>query len=209
MPRRSSGAHQAPPSAPVQGGGSIVGRIGGSASSNFPHSRLQLLVALPPRTAPAPPFCSSSPFTPFAPPSRVSFRFPHADTMPRRSFGGRSAPRAAPRAAPVRNPPQPAHQAPPPAPVQGGGSILGGIGSTIDQGVASAKGSAMAHRAADAAMGPRTTRHETVVTEASAAAATLMGNAVGSDARGLPSKVFQNCGNNFGSHIGQCKFHLG
>nr|CAD1827902.1 unnamed protein product [Ananas comosus var. bracteatus] len=61
---------------------------------------------------------------------------------------------------------------PPSAPVQGGGSIVGRIGSTIAQGVASGTGSAMAHRAADAAMGPQTTRHETEVTEASAAAAT-------------------------------------
>nr|CAD1827908.1 unnamed protein product [Ananas comosus var. bracteatus] len=102
-----------------------------------------------------------------------------------------------------------AHQAPPSAPVQGGGSIVGRIGSTIAQGVASGTGSAMAHRAADAAMGPQTTRHETEVTEASAAAATPMGNVVGSDARGLPSKVFQDCGNNFGSHISKCEFILG
>nr|CAD1828012.1 unnamed protein product [Ananas comosus var. bracteatus] len=74
--------------------------------------------------------------------------------MARRSSGGRSAPRAAPRAAPVRNPPQPARQAPPPAPAQGGGSILGGIGSTIAQGMAFGTGSAMAHRAVDAVMGP-------------------------------------------------------
>nr|CAD1827911.1 unnamed protein product [Ananas comosus var. bracteatus] len=65
-------------------------------------------------------------------------------------------------------------QAPPPAPAQGGGSILGGIGSTIAQGMAFGTGSAMAHRAVDAVMGPRTIQHETVATEATAAAATPM-----------------------------------
>ncbi|XP_020087527.1 hemiasterlin resistant protein 1 [Ananas comosus] len=128
--------------------------------------------------------------------------------MARRSSGGRSAPRAAPRAAPVRNPPQPARQAPPPAPAQGGGSILGGIGSTIAQGMAFGTGSAMAHRAVDAVMGPRTIQHETVATEATAAAATPMGNAVGSDACGLHSKAFQDCVNNFGSDISKCQFYL-
>ncbi|GMY25230.1 Synaptonemal complex protein 1 [Fagus crenata] len=89
--------------------------------------------------------------------------------MARRS-SGRSAPRAAPRRAPVRNPPQTVNQAPPPAPVQsgGGGSILGGIGSTIAQGMAFGTGSAVAHRAVDAVMGPRTIQHETVASEAAA-----------------------------------------
>ncbi|KAF8681833.1 hypothetical protein HU200_045275 [Digitaria exilis] len=106
-------------------------------------------------------------------------------------LSGRSAPRPAPRAAPVRNPPQPARQAPPPAPAQtSGGSILGGIGSTIAQGMAFGTGSAMAHRAVDAVMGPRTIQHETVVSEAAAAApAAPMMNA---DSCGNHSKAFQD-----------------
>ncbi|XP_042393985.1 hemiasterlin resistant protein 1-like [Zingiber officinale] len=129
--------------------------------------------------------------------------------MPRRSSGGRSAPRAAPRPAPMRNPPQPVHQAPPPAPVQAGGSVLGGIGSTIAQGMAFGTGSAIAHSAIDAVMGPRTIQHETVASEAAAAVpAAPMGNAVGTDACGVHSKAFQDCVNNFGSDISKCQFYL-
>uniref|UniRef100_A0A0D9VXK4 CHCH domain-containing protein n=1 Tax=Leersia perrieri TaxID=77586 RepID=A0A0D9VXK4_9ORYZ len=127
--------------------------------------------------------------------------------MPRRS-SARSAPRPAPRAAPVRNPPQPARQAPPPAPQQsGGGSILGGIGSTIAQGMAFGTGSAMAHRAVDAVMGPRTIQHETVVSEA-AASATPMANATASDSCSIHSRAFQDCINNYGSDISKCQFYL-
>jgi hypothetical protein len=121
-------------------------------------------------------------------------------------FAARSRP--APRAAPVRNPPQPARQAPPPAPAQnGGGSILGGIGSTIAQGMAFGTGSAMAHRAVDAVMGPRTIQHETVVSEA-AASATPMANATPSDSCSIHSKAFQDCINNYGSDISKCQFYL-
>ncbi|CAK9184453.1 unnamed protein product [Ilex paraguariensis] len=84
--------------------------------------------------------------------------------MARRSYGGRSRP--APRPGPAHNPPAPAHQAPPPAPapVQGGsgGSMLGGIGSTIAQGMAFGTGSAIAHRVVDAMLGPYAIQHETV-----------------------------------------------
>ncbi|TVU45650.1 hypothetical protein EJB05_05141 [Eragrostis curvula] len=127
--------------------------------------------------------------------------------MPRRSSGGRSA-RPAPRAAPVRNPPQPARQAPPPAPAQqsGGGSILGGIGSTIAQGMAFGTGSAMAHRAVDAVMGPRTIQHETVVSEAAAAAPAAP--AMSTDSCNIHSKAFQDCINNYGSDISKCQFYL-
>lgn len=62
----------------------------------------------------------------------------------------------------------------------------------LSSGMAFGTGSAMAHRAVDAVMGPRTIQHEAVVTEATAAAATPMGNAVGSDACGLHSKAFQD-----------------
>ncbi|KAF8406118.1 hypothetical protein HHK36_008198 [Tetracentron sinense] len=67
---------------------------------------------------------------------------------------GRPALRAAPRAAPVRNPPQPASPTPPPALAQGGsgGSMIGGLGGTIAQGVAFGTGSAVAHRAVDAGL---------------------------------------------------------
>ncbi|XP_041014577.1 uncharacterized protein C6C3.02c-like [Juglans microcarpa x Juglans regia] len=131
--------------------------------------------------------------------------------MPRRSSGGRSASRAPPRPAPVRNPPQPVNHSPPPAPAQAvsGGSILGGIGSTIAQGMAFGTGSAVAHRAVDAVMGPRTIQHETVVSEAAAAAPASTTNSLsGSDACNVHSKAFQDCLNNYGNDISKCQFYM-
>ncbi|KAL8188955.1 hypothetical protein R6Q57_029475 [Mikania cordata] len=125
--------------------------------------------------------------------------------MPRRSSGGRSA--RAPARAPARNPPAPVHHAPPPAPVQssGGGSMLGGIGSTIAQGMAFGTGSAVAHRAVDAVMGPRTIQHETV---AAAAPETAAPSSSYSDACGMHYKAFQDCINSSGSDIGKCQFYM-
>ncbi|KAF6149147.1 hypothetical protein GIB67_026003 [Kingdonia uniflora] len=126
--------------------------------------------------------------------------------MPRRSSGGRSAPR---RPGPVRNPPQPVSHAPPPAPVQGGGgSMLGGMGSMIAQGMAFGGGSAVTHRAVDAVMGPRTIQHETVASEATAAPAANMNSIGGSDVCNIHSKAFQDCLNNYGTDISKCQFYL-
>ncbi|KAG8062140.1 hypothetical protein GUJ93_ZPchr0003g17658 [Zizania palustris] len=119
--------------------------------------------------------------------------------MARRSSG-----RSAPRRAPVRNPPHSARQAPPPAPAQSRRSSFLG---TIAEGVAFGTGSAMAHRAVDAIMGPRTVQHETVVSEAAASAAP-MGNAAGSDSCNDHSKAFQDCINNYASDISKCQFYL-
>ncbi|XP_027106167.1 uncharacterized protein [Coffea arabica] len=130
--------------------------------------------------------------------------------MPRRSTGGRPAPRPAARPAPARNPPQPVNHAPPPAPVQasGGGSLLGNIGSTIAQGMAFGTGSAMAHRAADAVMGPRTIQHETVGSEAAAAPAPTTNSMGGSDACSVHAKAFQDCLNGYGNDISKCQFYM-
>ncbi|KAJ4847915.1 hypothetical protein Tsubulata_011751 [Turnera subulata] len=131
--------------------------------------------------------------------------------MPRRSSGGRSASRPAPRPAPACSPPpQPVNHAPPPAPAQssGGGSLLGGIGSTIAQGMAFGTGSAVAHRAVDAVMGPRTIQHETVVSEAAAAAPAPPAGSMGADACSVHSKAFQDCVSNFGSDISRCQFYM-
>ncbi|KZV22740.1 hypothetical protein F511_05372 [Dorcoceras hygrometricum] len=127
--------------------------------------------------------------------------------MPRRSSGGRSA-RPAPRPAPARNPPQPVNHAPPPAPVQSssGGSMLGGLGSTIAQGMAFGTGSAVAHRAVDSVMGPRTIQHETVVSEAAAVPASS--SIGGSDACMVHSKAFQDCISSYGSDISKCQFYM-
>ncbi|KAL0557825.1 hypothetical protein IC582_006376 [Cucumis melo] len=128
--------------------------------------------------------------------------------MPRRSSGGRSAPRPAARA-PARNPPAPVNSAPPPAPVQGGGggSMLGGLGATIAQGMAFGTGSAVAHRAVDAVMGPRTIQHETIDSSASSAPS-VANNSGGSDACNVQSKSFQDCLNHYGSDISKCQFYL-
>ncbi|XP_042758039.2 uncharacterized protein LOC122197916, partial [Lactuca sativa] len=86
-------------------------------------------------------------------------------------------------------PPAPVNQSPPPAPVQssGGGSIFGGIGSTIAQGMAFGTGSVVAHRAVDSIMGPRTIQHEIVGATVLDASAT---NTSVSDACGMHSKAF-------------------
>ncbi|XWS39794.1 hypothetical protein CRYUN_Cryun18bG0085000 [Craigia yunnanensis] len=131
--------------------------------------------------------------------------------MARRS-SGRSASRPAPRAAPTRSPPpQPAQHAPPPAPAQSGsGGLLGGIGSTIAQGMAFGTGSAVAHRAVDAVMGPRTIQHETVVSEVAAASAqaATTNSFTGSDACNIHSKAFQDCLNSYGNEISKCQFYM-
>ncbi|KAL4303151.1 hypothetical protein GQ457_10G019870 [Hibiscus cannabinus] len=143
----------------------------------------------------------------------ISRHFINSSTsnMPRRS-SGRSASRPAPRPAPARSPPpQPAHHAPPPAPAQsGGGSMLGGIGSTIAQGMAFGTGSAVAHRAVDAVMGPRTIQHETVVSEAAAAPApaATANSFSGSDACSIHTKAFQDCLNSYGNEISKCQFYM-
>ncbi|XP_040966075.1 coiled-coil-helix-coiled-coil-helix domain-containing protein 10, mitochondrial isoform X1 [Gossypium hirsutum] len=132
--------------------------------------------------------------------------------MPRRS-SGRSASRPASRPASARSPPpQPAHHAPPPAPAQSGsgGSLLGGIGSTIAQGMAFGTGSAVAHRAVDAVMGPRTIQHETVVSEAAAAPApaTTSNSLAGTDSCSIHYKAFQDCLNSYGSELSKCQFYM-
>ncbi|XP_028788638.1 coiled-coil-helix-coiled-coil-helix domain-containing protein 10, mitochondrial-like [Neltuma alba] len=130
--------------------------------------------------------------------------------MPRGSSSGRSS-RSVPRPAAARNPPtQPAHHAPPPAPVQSGsgGSLLGGIDSTIAVGMAFGTGGAVAHRAVDAVMGPQTIQHETVVAEGATAAAAPTANSLGSDACGVHTKAFQGCLNSYGNDTSKYQFYM-
>ncbi|XP_071691654.1 uncharacterized protein [Rutidosis leptorrhynchoides] len=125
--------------------------------------------------------------------------------MARRSSGGRSS--RAPARAPAPKSPAPVKGAPAPAPVQGnsGGSILGSIGSTIADGLAWGTGNAVAHRAVDAVMGPRTIKHETVT--ATVPEATAANNSY-SDACGMHTKAFQDCLNSSGSDISKCQFYM-
>ncbi|ONM02217.1 proton-dependent oligopeptide transport (POT) family protein [Zea mays] len=80
--------------------------------------------------------------------------------------------------------------APPAAPGRDGGgcSILGGIGSTIAQGMEFGTGSAMAHRVVNGVMRPQTVQHEIVVSEAAAPAAPVMDG----DACNIHSNAFQD-----------------
>ncbi|KAL0888257.1 hypothetical protein Bca101_012240 [Brassica carinata] len=135
--------------------------------------------------------------------------------MPRRSSGGSSGYRARPapaRPAPARNPPpQTVKHAPPPATAQPqrSGSVFGGIGSTIADGMAWGTGNAISHRVMDAVMGPRTIKHETVVSEAApASAASPVANSTGSASCDTQSKAFQDCVNSYGSDISKCQFYM-
>ncbi|MTV28879.1 coiled-coil-helix-coiled-coil-helix domain-containing protein [Nitriliruptoraceae bacterium ZYF776] len=85
--------------------------------------------------------------------------------------------------------------------------MLGGIGSTIAQGMAFGTGSAVAHRAVDAVVGPRTIQHEHVGSAAPEAAAAST-NSSFSDACGMHSKAFQDCINSSGSDISKCQFYM-
>ncbi|XP_057505388.1 uncharacterized protein C6C3.02c-like [Actinidia eriantha] len=124
--------------------------------------------------------------------------------MPRRSSGGMSrSARSAASWAPQRNPPQPATTAPPPAPVQKG-SVTGGLGSIVAEGMAFGGGSAIAHRAVDAMMGPRVIKHETVASSVPSVASVY----TGSDACVDQSKAFTDCLNYYGSEISKCQFYM-
>ena len=59
-------------------------------------------------------------------------------------------------------------------------------------GMAFGTGSAIAHRAADAVMGPRTVQHEMVASQAAAAAPAPTTNSFGGDACSVQSKAFQD-----------------
>lgn len=59
-------------------------------------------------------------------------------------------------------------------------------------GMAFGTGSAVAHRAVDAVLGPRTIQHETVVSEAAAAPAPTTNSLAGADSCSMHSKAFQD-----------------
>ncbi|KAL5777421.1 hypothetical protein ACOSP7_010347 [Xanthoceras sorbifolium] len=133
--------------------------------------------------------------------------------MPRRSSVGASAPRPRHAAhAPVRNPPQPVAHAPPPALAQGGnGSMMGGVGAAVADGLAFGTGSAIAHRAVDSVLGPRVIHHETVTSSAPGAAPASTpntGSLGGVDACSGQFKALQDCLNNYGSDISKCQFYM-
>ncbi len=85
--------------------------------------------------------------------------------------------------------------------------MLGGLASTIAQGMAFGTGSAVAHRAVDSMMGPRTVQHEYAQQEGSGSAAAVASS--GSvDSCANQSKAFQDCLNANGSDIAKCQFYV-
>ncbi|XP_076954827.1 uncharacterized protein LOC143629437 [Bidens hawaiensis] len=76
----------------------------------------------------------------------------------------------------------------------------------IAEGMAFGTGSAIAHRAADAIMGPRIIKHETVPAAGPEAAAATTSSY--SDACGMHYKAFQDCINSSGSDISKCQFYM-
>lgn len=85
--------------------------------------------------------------------------------------------------------------------------MFSGIGSTIAQGMAFGTGSAVAHRAVDSVMGPRTIQHETVES-ASASSAAPVGSNMFSSSCDIHAKAFQDCIGSYGSDISKCQFYM-
>eukprot|EP00897_Mesotaenium_endlicherianum_P010744 jgi/Mesen1/9699/ME000069S09114 len=126
----------------------------------------------------------------------------------RRAAPARPAPRAAPRPAATHHnpPPAPVQHAAPPATQQGGGGMLGGMMGMIGQGLAFGGGSAVAHRAVDAVMGPRTVQHEHASADPAPAAPASASSAA--DACVYQTKAFQDCVTANEDDVGKCQFYL-
>lgn len=88
--------------------------------------------------------------------------------------------------------------------------MLSGIGSTIAQGLAFGTGSAVAHRAVDSVMGPRTVVHEHqgAPAEQGGVQGGAMAQPASADACVNQSKAFQDCVNANNSDIGKCQFYV-
>ncbi|CAM6100516.1 unnamed protein product [Calypogeia fissa] len=130
--------------------------------------------------------------------------------MPRNRSAGRPSPRPAARS---YNSPPPArvNQAPPPAiPQQStGGSMFGGLAGTIAQGMAFGTGSAVAHRAVDAVVGPRTVTHEHAqVSDGQGNVSESQLTTMSHGACTNQSKAFQDCIQANNSDIGKCQFYV-
>lgn len=118
--------------------------------------------------------------------------------MPRSRTSRPSRPWTAP--AVVRPPPPAVQQAQSPG-------MMRGIGSTIAEGMAFGGGSAVAHRAVDAVMGPRTMHHEvTQITQSGAS--TGGGQSQEVDACVNQAKAFKDCLKANANDIGKCQFYV-
>ncbi|CAL1395510.1 unnamed protein product [Linum trigynum] len=113
-------------------------------------------------------------------------------------------------------PPQKAAAAPPLAPMQSRSQnepiARGGLGAAVADGLAWGTGTAVAHRAVDAVLGPRTIKHESSAassepTAAMQAAAATPNSTINSSCD-AQSKALQDCLNMFGTDIGKCQFYM-
>jgi hypothetical protein len=93
--------------------------------------------------------------------------------------------------------------------------MLGGVMGMVGQGLAFGTGSAVAHRAVDAVMGPRTVQHEHMnippqmpPQQQEVAVSALSAPPSVADACGNYMKSFQECINVNGTDISKCQFYL-
>mmetsp|Transcript_37451 Transcript_37451/g.58525 ORF Transcript_37451/g.58525 Transcript_37451/m.58525 type:complete len:177 (+) Transcript_37451:30-560(+) len=107
-------------------------------------------------------------------------------------------------AAPQAPPPAMAPAAAPPAAAGGGGGVLSGIAGTVVQGMAFGTGSAVANRAVDAVMGPRTVEH----VHSNQPAAPQQAAAPAGGACGNEMKMFQDCVTNSGGDVSACQAYM-
>lgn len=125
--------------------------------------------------------------------------------MPRGSRNSRpSRPAARPSTAPavLRAPPA---VAVPQQQQQQTGGLMRGIGSTIAEGMAFGGGSAVAHRAVDAVMGPRTVHHEvTQVTQSSSSSTSQEVDTACAN----QAKAFKDCLQANANDVGKCQFYV-
>jgi len=126
--------------------------------------------------------------------------------MPRRGGGGASRPAA--RRAPAPPPRPAAKSAPPPAPAPqssgGGGGMMGGMAGMVMQGMAMGTGSAIAHRAVGAVMGPTSSYGTSAAPEAGGEATP----AAPADPCGNQRTAFSACIEQNGSDINQCQSYV-
>lgn len=128
--------------------------------------------------------------------------------MPRNRSSGRSM-RPVSRAPP----PAPVQRTPPPAPLQQSSNGRGGFGSVIADGMAFGTGSAVAHRAVDSIMGPRTVQHEHVqgsqtTPSSSGATSSPVNNSSSQDVCINQAKAFEDCLRANLDDIGKCQFYV-
>ena len=98
-------------------------------------------------------------------------------------------------------------QAPPPSTQTGGGGMMGGLMSTVAQGMAFGAGSGIAHRGVDAVMGPRTMEVTHTNAGGEGAAGTGAPNEASSGTCGNFKKAFMDCVNNSDGDISRCQMY--